>query len=301
MPSLQGRGYSSQKMVSIGVEIRWKRTWGWLYNITIYRKLFPPQLVSPDLEPLKKIWPYVRKFITVTPLLVALALCWSCSCCIHGQYSWLLASMHWLWALFEGWQPSHHHCVWLTIMGPMLLMAVIQYAGIWVQWWEEERRMMKTNSNQSHCSFSWRMPYATHFLPPLLSCLVLFPLSSDENEPQSIVGCFVMHQLGLPFSAPPPLVFFPTPHSSVENNSQPTSLRRGEGQKAGMLRWWWWMMNHHCHCHHSGPPSSPPYTTPPSSDDGPPTYLWKEGQSHLHPHFWGSWGIVGWAHIPQQH
>ena len=65
----------------------------------------------------------------------------------------------------------------------------------------------------------------------------------------------------------PPLVFLPTPHSSVENNSQPTSLGRGEGQKAGMLRW---MMNHHHHCHHHrislsllfwSPPSSPPYAT----------------------------------------
>ena len=74
MTSLQGRGYSGQKMVSIGVGIRWKRTWGWLYNITIYRKLFPLQLVSPDLEPLKKNLTLCQKIYYCHPL--DLAFCW---------------------------------------------------------------------------------------------------------------------------------------------------------------------------------------------------------------------------------
>ena len=39
-----------------------------LYNITIYRKLFPPQLVSPDLEPLKKNLTLCQKIYYCHPL-----------------------------------------------------------------------------------------------------------------------------------------------------------------------------------------------------------------------------------------
>jgi hypothetical protein len=39
-----------------------------LYNITIYRKLFPPQLVSPDLEPLKKNPTLCQKIYYCHPL-----------------------------------------------------------------------------------------------------------------------------------------------------------------------------------------------------------------------------------------
>ena len=81
VPSLQGRRCSSQKAVSIRVE-----TWTtldklWiilytqrLYNITIYGILFPPQLVSPALEPLKKFPTPCHIFYSWHPLAVILTI-----------------------------------------------------------------------------------------------------------------------------------------------------------------------------------------------------------------------------------
>jgi len=68
MTSLQEKGYSSQKN-----NVNWHRdminaSCGWLYNITIYRKLFPHQLVSPDLEPLKKNPTLCQKIYYCHPL-----------------------------------------------------------------------------------------------------------------------------------------------------------------------------------------------------------------------------------------
>ena len=117
------------------------------------------------------------------------------------------------------------------------------------------RKKNDENEQQPKSLFVFVMYALCHPLlapPPLMSHVV--PSIKQWKWTTKYHGSFRYASAG-PLIFCPPLVFLPTPHSSVENNSQPTSLRRGEGQKAGMLRWWWWMINHHCHCHcRSGPP-----------------------------------------------
>ena len=108
------------------------------------------------------------------------------------------------------------------------------------------------NEQQPKSLFAFMMYALCHPLPapsPLMSCVV--PSVKWWKQTTKYHGSFRYASAGPPIFCPP-LVFLPTPHSSAENNSQPTSLGRGEGQKAGMLRWWWWMMNHHCCCHCHG-------------------------------------------------